>query len=146
MLKYFRGLVVAGTSDESHPLGSGKPSLRAVESFWPRSAVLRLDCTTCYYSLLKIFRVINFRGLSQYLSNEVISIYNIKMTIKLLHSASYKFKRDPSYSEALCLRCLALQPKCPWATHCFSHVVKESMDPLLRTRKDWEDSAWTCNW
>ena len=33
----------------------------AVEPFWPRSAVLRLhiyvDCTTCYYSLLKIFRV-----------------------------------------------------------------------------------------
>ena len=48
----------------------------AVEPFWPRSAVLRyiyVDCTTCYYLLLKIFRVINFRGLSQlrkYFNNE----------------------------------------------------------------------------
>ena len=36
----------------------------AVEPFWPRSAVLRLhiyvDCTTCYYSLLKYFNNENF--------------------------------------------------------------------------------------
>ena len=56
----------------------------AVEPFWPRSAVLRLhiyvDCTTCYYSLLKYFVLKYFRGLSQprkYFNNENFPNYGI---------------------------------------------------------------------
>ena len=42
-----------------------------------------VDCTTCYYSLLKIFRVTNFRGLSQplkYFNNENFPNYGMSLT------------------------------------------------------------------
>ena len=69
VLKYFRGLgattsVLLVLRTKVSPLGPvNRPCTAgiAVEPFWLRSAVLRLhiyvDCTTCYYSLLKIFRV-----------------------------------------------------------------------------------------
>jgi hypothetical protein len=47
----------------------------------------------------------------------------------------------------LCRDCFSIEPKSPWATHTFTHVVEESRDPqegvdfLLRTRGDWEKSG-----
>ena len=59
-----KGISVFAAFTKVSPLGPvNRPCAAgiAVEPFWPRSAVLRLhiyvDCTTCYYSLLKIFRV-----------------------------------------------------------------------------------------
>jgi hypothetical protein len=47
----------------------------------------------------------------------------------------------------LSYKCLSIEPKSPWATHTFTHVVEESRDPqegvdlLVRTRGDWENSG-----
>ena len=84
MLKYFRGLgattsVLLVLRTKVSPLGPvNRPCTAgiAVEPFWPRSAVLRLHIRRLYNVLLfvvKKFRAINFRGLSQprkYFNNE----------------------------------------------------------------------------
>ena len=91
VLKYFRGLGLPALPDSHErllllvlrtkvsPLGPvNRPCVAgiAVEPFGRAQlccVYIYVDCTTCYYSLLKIFRAINFRGLSQpqkYFNNE----------------------------------------------------------------------------